>query len=39
VVTTSVRPSDFVPGTDDYLRRVAGAVRRLLAGERLGAIF
>ena len=39
VVTTSVRPPDFVPGTDDYLRRVAGAVRRLLAGERLGATF
>ncbi len=36
---TRVRPSDFVPGTDDYLRRVAGAARRILAGERPGEIF
>jgi isopentenyldiphosphate isomerase len=34
-----VRPSDFVPNDDDYLRRVAGAARRLLAGERPGGIF
>ncbi len=39
VVNTRVRPSDFVPGTDDYLRRVAGAARRLLAGESPGEIF
>ena len=39
VVATRVRPSDFVPGTDDSLRRVAGAVRRVLAGERPGGIF
>jgi isopentenyldiphosphate isomerase len=39
VVTTRVRPSDFVPGTDDYLRRVAGAARRLLAAESPGEIF
>ena len=34
-----VRPSDFVPGTDGYLRRVAGAARRLHAGEGPGEIF
>ncbi len=34
-----VRPSDFVPNDDDYLRRVAGASRRLLAGERPAKIF
>ena len=39
VVATRVRPSDFVPGTDDYLRRVAGAARRLLAGESPGEVF
>ena len=39
VVTTFVEPSDFVPGTDDYLGRVAGAARRLLAGESPGGIF
>jgi isopentenyldiphosphate isomerase len=39
VVTTRVRPSDFVPGTDDCLGRVAGAARRLLAGESPGEIF
>jgi isopentenyldiphosphate isomerase len=39
IVTTRVRPSDFVPGTYDYLRRVAGAARRLLAGESPGEIF
>jgi isopentenyldiphosphate isomerase len=39
VVNTRVLPSDFVPGTDDYLRRVAGAARRLLAGESPDEIF
>lgn len=39
VVDTQVRPSDFVPGTDDYLRRVVGAARRLLVGESPGEIF
>jgi len=39
VVTTRVGPSDFVPGTDDYLRRVAGAARRIHAGESPGEIF
>ena len=39
VVITRVRPSDFVPGTDAYLRRVAGAARRLLAGESPGMVF
>jgi isopentenyldiphosphate isomerase len=34
VATTRVRLSDFVPNEDDYLRRVAGAARRLLAGEQ-----
>jgi isopentenyldiphosphate isomerase len=36
---TRVRLSDFVPNEDDYLRRVAGAARRLLAGESPGRIF
>jgi 8-oxo-dGTP pyrophosphatase MutT (NUDIX family) len=31
--------SDFVPNEDDYLRRVAGAARRVLAGEDPGRIF
>ena len=39
VVTTWVRPSDFVPGTDDCLRRFAGAGLRLHAGESPGEIF
>jgi isopentenyldiphosphate isomerase len=39
VGTTWVRPSDFVTGTDDCLGRVAGAARRLLAGESPGEIF
>lgn len=34
-----VRPSDFVPSEDDYLRRVAGATRRAVAGEHPGKIF
>jgi hypothetical protein len=34
-----VRLSDFVPNEDDYLRRVAGAARRLLTGERPGRVF
>ncbi len=33
VATTHVSLSDFVPNADDYLRRVAGAARRVLAGE------
>ncbi len=32
ISATRVRLSDFVPNTDDYLRRVAGAARRILAG-------
>ena len=39
VAATPVRPSDFVPNDDDYLHRVVGAVRRLLAGERPGGVF
>jgi isopentenyldiphosphate isomerase len=39
VSTTHVHLSDFVPNTDDYLRRVAGAARRLLAGESPGQVF
>ena len=34
-----VRLSDFVPNEDDYLRRVAGAARRLLAGDSPGRVF
>jgi hypothetical protein len=34
-----VSPSDFVPNDDHYLRRVAGAVRRILAGENPGRVF
>ena len=37
--TTRVGLSDFVPNEDDYLRRVAGAARRLLAGESPGRVF
>jgi 8-oxo-dGTP pyrophosphatase MutT (NUDIX family) len=37
--TTRVRISDFVPNEDDYLRRVAGVARRLLAGESPGRVF
>jgi isopentenyldiphosphate isomerase len=39
VSTTRVGLSDFVPNDDDYLRRVAGAARRLLAGESPGRVF
>ena len=38
-LATRVQPSDFVPYDDAYLRRVARAARRLLAGERPGQIF
>jgi hypothetical protein len=31
--------ADFVPNEDDYLRRVVGAARRVLAGEHPGRIF
>jgi hypothetical protein len=31
--------SDFVPNEDHHLRRVAGAARRVLAGEDPGWIF
>jgi 8-oxo-dGTP pyrophosphatase MutT (NUDIX family) len=31
--------ADFVPNEEDYLRRVAGAARRVLAGEDPGRIF
>jgi 8-oxo-dGTP pyrophosphatase MutT (NUDIX family) len=34
-----VRLSDFVPNEGDYVRRVAGAARRVLAGEEPGPIF
>jgi 8-oxo-dGTP pyrophosphatase MutT (NUDIX family) len=36
---TRVSFADFVPNEDDYLRRVAGAARRALAGEDPGRIF
>jgi isopentenyldiphosphate isomerase len=36
---TRVSLADFVPNEDDYLRRVAGAARRVLAGEDPGRIF
>jgi isopentenyldiphosphate isomerase len=39
VSATRARLSDFVPNTDDYLRLVAGAARRLLAGESPGQVF
>jgi isopentenyldiphosphate isomerase len=38
-VATRVYPSDFVPNSDDYLSRVAGAARRVLAGEGTGRVF
>ena len=38
-VATRVSPSDFVPNDDDYLGRVAGAARRVLAGEGTGRVF
>ena len=34
-----VRFEDFVPNDDDYLGRVAGAARRILAGEDPGPVF
>jgi isopentenyldiphosphate isomerase len=37
--TTRVQLSDFVPNEDEYLRQVAGAARRLLAGESPGQVF
>jgi isopentenyldiphosphate isomerase len=39
VSATRVRPEDFVPNDDDYLRRVAVAARRLHAGEAPGRVF
>ena len=36
---TRVRPSDFVPNTDDYLRRVAVAARGAFDGGRVERIF
>ena len=39
VSAARVRLSDFVPNEDDYLPRVAGAARRLLAGESPGQVF
>ena len=39
VSAARVRLSDFVPNEDDYLRRVARAARRLLAGDSPGRIF
>jgi isopentenyldiphosphate isomerase len=39
ISATRVRLSDFVPNEDDYLRRVARAARRLLAGGSPGRIF
>jgi isopentenyldiphosphate isomerase len=38
-VATRVYPSDLVPNSDDYLSRVAGAARRVLAGEEPGRVF
>jgi 8-oxo-dGTP pyrophosphatase MutT (NUDIX family) len=39
VSSTRVHLSDFVPDEDDYLRQVAGAARRFLAGESSGHVF
>jgi isopentenyldiphosphate isomerase len=39
ICATRVRLEDFVPNDDDYLHRVAGAVRRVLAGEDPGRVF
>jgi isopentenyldiphosphate isomerase len=39
ISATRVHLSDFVPNEDEYLRRVAGAARRLLAGESPGQVF
>ncbi|HET7271200.1 MAG TPA: NUDIX domain-containing protein [Rubrobacter sp.] len=38
-VATRIYPSDLVPNSDDYLRRVAGAARLILAGEEPGRVF
>jgi len=37
--TTRVSPSEFVPNEDDYLRCVARAARRVLAGAEPGQVF
>jgi hypothetical protein len=39
IYDTRVSLADFVPNEDDYLQRVAGAARRVLAGEDPGRIF
>jgi isopentenyldiphosphate isomerase len=39
VSTSRVRPEDFVPNEDDYLSKVAGAARLVLAGEAPGRVF
>jgi isopentenyldiphosphate isomerase len=39
VSATRVRLEDLVPNDDDYLRRLAGAARRTLAGEDPGRVF
>ncbi|CAA9413001.1 MAG: Putative Nudix hydrolase YfcD [uncultured Rubrobacteraceae bacterium] len=39
VLETLIRPPDFVPNTDDYLRRVAVAARAALDGGRVERIF
>jgi isopentenyldiphosphate isomerase len=36
---TRIHLAEFVPQDEDYLRRVAGAARRLLSGERPGQVF
>ncbi|HEX6708870.1 MAG TPA: NUDIX domain-containing protein [Rubrobacter sp.] len=38
-VATRICPSDLVPNSDDYLRRVAGAARLVLAGQEPGRVF
>ncbi len=38
-VSTNISLADFVPHVDDYLRRVAWAVRRVHAGERSVRVF
>ena len=39
VSATRVGLSDFVPNQDDYLRRIAEAARRILAGGESGRVF
>ena len=39
ISTARVRLSDFVPNEDNYLSKVAGAARRILAGESPGQVF